>query len=421
MAKSKFSLNMDSGKAQEKSKVNTLELLSRGAAGRDAPPAPLKVVSLSIHDLVPSKDNFYLDDDTASLKTSIEIFGVKQNLTVKELEGGKYEIIAGHRRRKACIALVNEGKTEFEYVPCAIETIRDELKEQILLITTNSTTRILSDFEKVEQAEKLKECCEAWKERDNLPGRVRDMIADLMNESVTKIACLNVIANNLSGAFKHEFKKGGIGFSVAYELATLKDFDQADAYRQYTENGGLSIKDVKALKEKPPPPPIPEMQALHELRDSLGVVGQPSPPAQEAHQEPPKPPKTKPETWAERHDREMEEMGREIMRELGEPEDMPPEETDNEASDCAMSYCGKCPASSAKCRQAPSTPASITNEEKTEGQTEPPPEVDFEKLSDKEKGIAAIKYMWSLQRKGLDTKIIRYVVDVLSSQTYRED
>ena len=210
---------------------------------------PLKIVSLSVHDLIPSPGNFYSDNDIAQLKTSIEIYGVKQNLTVKPLDGGKYEIIAGHRRHKACLELVSEGKPEFEYVPCGIETERDEIKEQILLIMTNSTTRILTDYEKMQQALKLKEFCTALKERDNLPGRVRDMVAEIMQESTTQIARFNAIAKNLSPEFKTEMQAGRLGVSTAAELATLPPDKQQAAFEDYTQNGGnMSIKDAKNLK-----------------------------------------------------------------------------------------------------------------------------------------------------------------------------
>ena len=231
-------------------------------AGQQKPRrAPLKIVSLSIHDLVPSKGNFYNASEIDSLKRAIEIFGVKQNLNVKPLDNGKYEIIAGHRRRAACLALVEEGKPEYEHVPCAIETGKDEIKERILLIVTNSTSRTLSDWEKMKQAEELKAYCEAWKERDNLPGRVRDMVAEIMQESATQIGRLNAIANNLTPELQAEMQAGNLGVSAASELAKLDHEKQAEAYTELAEKGGLSIKDAKALNdeaETPPQQPPPD-------------------------------------------------------------------------------------------------------------------------------------------------------------------
>jgi len=211
---------------------------------------PLKVVSLNIHDLVPSSGNFYSVENIAELKTSIEFFGVLQNLTVKPLENGKYEIISGHRRHKACIELFAEGKTEFEYIPCGVQAEQDEIKEHILLIMTNSTARELSDWEKMKQAEELRKSFEELKKRDNLTGRVRDLVAEALNTSPTQIARLNAIENNLTPEFKEEFKKGKIGTSAAYELSGMSEEQQKQAYSDYQEKGGVSLNEVKEQKRQ---------------------------------------------------------------------------------------------------------------------------------------------------------------------------
>lgn len=212
--------------------------------------APLKVVSLNVRDLVPSKDNFYSVENVEELKTSIEIFGVLQNLTVKPLDNGKYEIISGHRRHKACTELVAEGKTEFEYIPCGIQAEQDEIKERILLIMTNSTARELSDWEKMKQAEELRKNFELLKRRENLPGRVRDLVAEALNTSSTQIARFNAIENNLSDDFKQEFEKGNIGTSAAYELSGMTEEQQKQAFSEYQEKGGVSVNEIKEQKRQ---------------------------------------------------------------------------------------------------------------------------------------------------------------------------
>lgn len=238
-------------------KFNINQLLN-SASNAESRPA-LKVVSLNINDLVPSKDNFYSVENVEELKTSIEIFGVLQNLTVKPLDNGKYEIISGHRRHKACKELVAEGKTEFEYVPCGIQSERDEIKEKILLIMTNSTARELSDWEKMKQAEELRRNFELLKKRENLPGRVRDLVAEALNTSSTQIARLNAIENNLNPEFKEEFRSGKIGTSAAYELSGMSEEKQAAAFEEYKEKGGVKVDEIKEQKrqaeQKPPNTP----------------------------------------------------------------------------------------------------------------------------------------------------------------------
>lgn len=211
---------------------------------------PLKVVSLNINDLIPSNNNFYSVENIKELKMSIEMFGVLQNLTVKPLDNGRYEIVSGHRRHKACMELVAEGKTEFEYIPCGIQTEQDEIKEHILLIMTNSTTRELSDWEKMKQAEELRKSFGELKKRENLPGRVRDLVAEALNTSPTQIARLNAIDNNLTPEFKEEFKEGKIGTSAAYELSGMSAEQQKQAYSEYRESGSVSASEIKEQKRQ---------------------------------------------------------------------------------------------------------------------------------------------------------------------------
>jgi len=322
---------------------------------------PLKVVSLNIRDLVPSENNFYSVENIEELKTSIEIFGVLQNLTVKPLDNGKYEIISGHRRHKACTELVAEGKTEFEYVPCGIQAERDEIKEHILLIMTNSTTRELTDWEKMKQAEELRKNFEILKKREDLPGRVRDLVAEALNTSPTQIARLNAIDNNLTPEFKEEFKEGKIGTSAAYELSGMSEEQQKQAYSDYKEKGGVSAKEVKEEKRQ-----------TEQFETSMKAV------AEVAEQAPP------PAT------------------------DEPPEQLKEYEPPILEEY--------------PETPEDFEEGEESEGA--PPEHRDFADLSTVEKAIAAIELLnrkrFSLFAPGEDTRIFDFIVEVLESYANEE-
>lgn len=215
----------------------------------------MKIIHLKTFDLIPSENNFYSVDDVKELKTSIELFGVMQNLIVKALGENKYEIISGHRRHKACLELLEEGKTEFEYVPCVIrapdENQNQETKdiiEQILLIMSNSSTRELSNWEKLRQAERLKEYFTTLKKQENLSGKVRDLVAEALSMSSTQIARLNAINANLTSELKDELKDGNLEITAAYELSALNEEAQKQAHAELKEKGYLSVKSVREIK-----------------------------------------------------------------------------------------------------------------------------------------------------------------------------
>lgn len=236
---------------------------SKGAAVQAEGPAQaaeneFSITMLDVEDLMPSKDNFYSTEKIDELAAAIELSGcIEQNLVVKPEAHGKYEVIAGHRRRLAVLKLVEEGKEEYRKVPCRIKKESDEIRDRISLIFTNATARQLTDWERVRQAEELKEVLTEYKkalqeenkekpkeERERI-GRIREIVASILNTSTTQIGRMESISNNLSQDFKGELEKGNIGISTAHELSRLDKEGQKKAYEQYEEKGELHIKDVK--------------------------------------------------------------------------------------------------------------------------------------------------------------------------------
>lgn len=237
----------------------------------------LQVIPISVHSLMPSKDNFYSVEQIEELKTSIELFGIKQNLIVRPLEDGKYKLIAGHRRRLASLALVEEGKPEYEFVPCAIEPGEDEIMERLLLIATNSTIRQLSDWEKIEQVKQMRGLLEEYKKNEKLPGRIRELIAQALNTSPAQIGRMDAIEKNLTPEFKEELKEGGLNMSTAYELSGLPKDKQEEVFEEYKEKGGLSINDVKQKKAATKEPPTDKSKT----EAAQGQINQPQEPGKE--------------------------------------------------------------------------------------------------------------------------------------------
>lgn len=211
-----------------------------------------KVRKININDLVPAseEENFYSITEFKELKESIEMFGIQQNLIVKEIEDGKYKVIAGHRRRLAALELVNEGKEEFEYVPCIVKKDIDNVSESLLLIMTNSTTRVLSDWEKVKQCVETEKLLKEYRKNNKVPGRTRDLVSEILDTSPSNIGRMKAIHNNLNADLKEEFKNNNINISTAYELSGLSNDLQEKALKKLREEETLTLNDVKELKKR---------------------------------------------------------------------------------------------------------------------------------------------------------------------------
>lgn len=211
-----------------------------------------KIVMVDVEKLIPSEQNFYHVD--AELKESIELCGLLQPLLVRECEDG-YHIIAGHRRHLAIKELVDEGKTQFAKVPVVFykseydkENNGMDALSQLALIYANKF-REKTDWERMKEvieSEKL-----IQKLRDEVPelrGKTRELLSQLLDVSASTVAKQKAISNNLSKKLMDEFQKGHINVSVAYEVSTLNEEQQEDAYNILTGCGALSLQDIRAIK-----------------------------------------------------------------------------------------------------------------------------------------------------------------------------
>ncbi|OHW62921.1 nucleoid occlusion protein [Andreesenia angusta] len=230
-------------------KFNLTDLLSESSK-KEVEKEGFRIKDIDIEDIAPDERNFYDTSDIEELKASIEMFGLQQNLVVQRTEEGKYTLISGHRRLKAITELVSEGHIELRKVPCKVEDQTEDKWTELQLIVANSTTRELSDYEKMKQATRLKELLAGLKKDGvKLPGRMREMIADALDVSPTQVARMDSIDKNLSDDFKEEFQAEKVNASTAYELSGLPEEKQKEAYEEYKDKGSISIKDVKQIKE----------------------------------------------------------------------------------------------------------------------------------------------------------------------------
>lgn len=273
-----------------KSGFNLKELLSERSLqkqGERQQEEELENIMVDVHDLIPSKDNFY-SMDVSDLKPLIRAFGVLQPLLIKP-EGEKYRIQAGHRRHKACMELVEEGEEWLKRIPCVIKPDPESVErqkrleiilDQMLLIAANKF-REKTEWEKMEEALQQEELIAELKKEGNLPGRTRSMLAEYTGLKEAQLGRYKAIKNNLCQELMEEFKADHIGNTIAYEASGLSPEYQQMAFELFLENGILTGPDVKGLKaqeekEKQIPGQIkwpdnePEEEAPEDREESTG-------------------------------------------------------------------------------------------------------------------------------------------------------
>ena len=183
------------------------------------------IVSLSINDLEDDPRNFYQLTRLDDLAANIELLGLQAPIRVRRHpdKDGKYIIVSGHRRRAAIRKLVEDGKTEWEQIPCIIEQdAGSPALQELRLIYANSDTRKLTSSEVGKQVERVEELLYQLKEEGmDFPGKMREHVARACKISESKLARLKVIAENLYPGFKAEYDSGKIVESAAYSMARM--------------------------------------------------------------------------------------------------------------------------------------------------------------------------------------------------------
>lgn len=210
------------------------------------------IKNIDIDHIVPAKENFYSVDDIDNIKQSIELLGIEQNLIVERIDRDNYKLVAGHRRYFASKALVEEGKEEFRILPCKIKSKSEDntLLNKLTMIMTNSTTRELSDWEKMTQSIEVEEIINSLKKENNIKGRTRDLLSEILNISSSQLGRYKAINNNLIDELKEEFKNNNINYSVAYKASQLTKEYQLKAFIKLQEEGSITTNDIDVLKAK---------------------------------------------------------------------------------------------------------------------------------------------------------------------------
>lgn len=201
---------------------------------------------LSPYEVKPSESNFYSQENIEELADSFLTVG-QQQPTVLGRVNGEFRIVSGHRRNLANIMNIERGHEEYKKVRYLYKDMSAALFELSLLIG-NAYNRELTAWEKTQQAQKLKEALLRAKKEDGLEitGKLRDVIADLLNESSTNVARMDSINNNATPEIKEQLKNGNMGITAAYEAAKLAEDEQREIAAQAAAGGNVRAKEIAA-------------------------------------------------------------------------------------------------------------------------------------------------------------------------------
>ena len=175
-----------------------------------------------------------LDEDMDQLVQSIKERGIITPVTLRPKEDGRYEIVSGHRRRKACeLAGFDTVKAEVR------EMTRDEAI--ILMVESNLQRSVILPSEKAFSYKMRLEAMNRQGQRTDLTcGPVvhkldgvksRDIIADAANESARQVSRY-IRLTELIPELLDLVDEGRIAFRPAVELSYLQKEEQSTLLEQ---------------------------------------------------------------------------------------------------------------------------------------------------------------------------------------------
>lgn len=214
-----------------------------------------------------------LDEDMDQLIESVKNRGFITPITLRRKEDGRYEIVSGHRRRKAC------ELAGLETVPAEIkELTRDEAI--ILMVESNLQRSVILPSEKAFSYKMRLEAMKRQGQRTDLTcGPVdhklegmksRDVIAESTNDSARQVSRY-IRLTELIPEILDKVDEGRIALRPAVELSYLNDEEQQDLLpameladatpshaqaikmRKFSQDGKLTPEVIESImcEEKP--------------------------------------------------------------------------------------------------------------------------------------------------------------------------
>ena len=234
----------------EKRKFNVMDVLGEQLAG-----VADTMMEIPVDDIRDNPRNFYPTPDPQTLRAladSIRANGLLEPPTVVPAGDGTYRLISGHSRLAAIRSMwedVTEADwTRFSKILCRVLPPMSEGQEQAAVIEANRQ-RVKSNALLADEAEKLTEAYIKRKEAgEQLPGRIRDYVAEALQVKATKVANLSAIKKGLKvPGLVDRWKRDEIPEAAALQIARM-DIEEQYRLLDWTiesESHYYSIRDVK--------------------------------------------------------------------------------------------------------------------------------------------------------------------------------
>lgn len=186
------------------------------------------IPKLRLHDLVPFKDHpFRVVDDDRMMETveSVKEYGVLVPIIVRPIEDGLFEIVSGHRRKRACeLAGIDE-------IPVIVRNLDDD-EATIIMVDSNLQRENILPSERAKAYQMKLEAIRHQGSRSSetsrqIVGKLEsaDIVGQSTGESGRQVQRF-IRLNSLEQPLMDKVDRGELGFTPAVELSYLRPEEQ---------------------------------------------------------------------------------------------------------------------------------------------------------------------------------------------------
>ena len=224
----------------------------------------VQIQTLPLSDLVPFLNHpFRVVDDDRMMETveSVKEYGVLSPIIVRPLDDGTYEIVSGHRRKRACELA---GITE---IPAIIRDLDDD-EATIIMVDSNLQRENILPSERAKAYQMKMDALRHQGERRDLtcgqvghkledePGspsigkKAREIVADDAGESPRNVQRF-IRLNELSQPLLDKVDQGELAFTPAVELSFLQPQEQEWVFTALEETQQTpSLSQAQRIKQE---------------------------------------------------------------------------------------------------------------------------------------------------------------------------
>lgn len=204
-------------------------------------------IYLNPHEVKEAPENTHQElEGIEELADSFLHVGQEQPTVLAKIKG-EYYIVDGHRRNAANILNLERGHKEYEKILYRCMEMSQAMYE-LRLLAGNGYTQPLTAYEKTRLVERTKTALLRAKKEDGLEiqGKMRDLIAAMINESPANVARMENINNNATPEVKEQLKNGTLGITAAYETAKLTAEEQKEIAEKAAAGEDIRAKEIAA-------------------------------------------------------------------------------------------------------------------------------------------------------------------------------